>query len=125
MLQGIVSGRLGSDAELRDVAGEQVLQFSVATDKKVRGEKVTTWVRCSLWGKRSASLAQYLTRGTPVTCTGELSLREYDGKRGRQTSLELRVSEVDMHGGRNDAQQAPRQAGGRGGQDDEFSDIPF
>lgn len=100
-------------------------QEALAAIDAERDRKVTTWVRCSLWGKRGAALAQYLTRETPVTCTGELSLREFDGKNGRQASLELRVSEVDMHGGRSDSQrEQPRMSGGGGGGYHDH-DIPF
>lgn len=96
MINATVSGNLGKDAELRDAGQSRVLSFSVASSAKVKGEKTTTWVRCSLWGKRGEALAQYLTKGSKVCVAGELSTREYNGS----TYLEMRVSELDMMGGR-------------------------
>lgn len=102
MIQAFVTGNLGRDAELRDAGRDKVCSFSVASSRKVKGEDSVTWVRCSLWGKRGESLAQYLTTGTKVAVSGELSTREYDGK----TYVELRVNEIDMMGGGKGARKS-------------------
>ena len=81
MINTVVTGNLGQDAELRTTANGDVLcSFSVASNSKVKGEKVTTWVKCTLWGKRGEALSQYLTKGTKVAVAGELSLNEYNDK---------------------------------------------
>ena len=95
MLQGFFAGNLGRDAEIRTTQGGGVCSFSVAVEQRKGKEKTTTWVRCSLWGKRGEVVAQYLTKGTRVAVTGELSLHEYQGK----TTLECKVGEVTMLGG--------------------------
>ena len=95
MLQGFLAGNLGRDAETRTTQGGAVCSFSVAVEQRKGKEKHTTWVRCSLWGKRGEAIAQYLTKGTRVAVAGELSLHEYNGK----TSLECRVGEVTLLGG--------------------------
>jgi single-strand DNA-binding protein len=102
MLTAFVTGNLGKDAELRDAGGEKVLSFNVASNRKVKGNDVTTWVSCSVWGKRAAALANHKSKGKRVAVTGELSTREHNGK----TYLELRVSELDfMGGGKGDGSQ--------------------
>jgi single-strand DNA-binding protein len=111
MICGTATGNLGKPAELRQTSGGPVLSFSVASNTKVKGEKVTTWVRCSLFGKRGEALAQYLTQGTKVAVFGELSQREYNGK----TYLEMRVSELDMMGGGDRARTESRPAATGGG----------
>ncbi len=130
MITANVTGNLGRPAELRQTSGGPVLSFSVASNAKVKGEKVTTWVRCSLFGKRGEALAQFLTQGTKVHCAGELSTHEHNGK----TYLELRVSEVELMGGgdRGAARgNSPTEAKGGGGFDDvdygkiEDDAIPF
>jgi single-stranded DNA-binding protein len=50
MITATVAGRLGADAQMREVGGEDLCEFSVAVDERVKGEKRTTWVRCTLWG---------------------------------------------------------------------------
>lgn len=127
MIAATVCGNLGRDAELRDTRAGSVLSFSVASSQGKRGEETTTWVRCSLFGKRAEALAQYLTKGTRVAVAGSMSLREYEGRNGPGTSLELLVSEVQLMGGGERASGA--RSGAEASEDDtataEDDDIPF
>lgn len=102
MFDATVAGNLGRDAELRQAGSNQVLGFSVAATTGFGQREQTNWVNCSIWGKRGEALAQYLTKGTPVTVTGEITTREYEGK----TYLELNVYNVKLQG----------RASGAGGQ---------
>jgi single-strand DNA-binding protein len=103
MIAATVAGNVGKDAELKQAGGDQVLEFSVASSEKVKNEDVTTWVRCTLWGKRGASLAQYVKKGSPVTVTGSLAERAFTDKNGaKRSSLELRVSDIKLQGGKRD-----------------------
>lgn len=136
-----IAGRLGRDAELRSTqGGDQVCNFTVAVDTRQGREKVTNWWRVSLWGKRGEALAQYLTKGSNVTVTGEFSLSEYDGK----PQLNIRANEITLQGGGDrQADTGGTEARGRasssdhsnerevynsskgGWQDDLDSDLPF
>lgn len=132
-----ICGALGKDSELRSMpSGDQVLSFSVA-DSQGR-EKPTIWWSCQLWGKRAASLQQYLNKGQQVTVVGALSEREWSDKDGiKRKSLELRVNEVALQGGRPPQVEAPSPAPARpaaqrpapapagSGFDDIDDDIPF
>lgn len=112
MIFATIAGNLGRDADVRQAGKDNVCSFSVAsTDKGRGGEKSTTWVRCSLWGKRGEALAQYLTKGSKVTVAGTLTQREHDGK----TYLELRVAEIELQGGNRDARPAASSARTSGG----------
>lgn len=126
MIQAFVAGNLGRDAETRTAGKDTVCSFSVASSRKSKGEDQTTWIRCSLWGKRGDALAKYLTKGSKVAVSGELSLHEYDGK----TYLELRVAEIELMGGnkpgssrREEPPEEPRESAGAGAGDSD--DIPF
>jgi single-strand DNA-binding protein len=99
-----VTGNLGKDAALRKAGNDNVCSFGVASESKVKGEKVTTWIDCSIWGKRGEALCQYLTKGSKVTVVGEMGTRVHEGK----TYLTVRVSEIAMQGG-------GKPAGGSGG----------
>lgn len=94
-----VSGNLGQEASIRQAGNTQVVSFSVASTRKVKGEKETTWVRCSYFGAKAVAVAPFLQKGARVVVSGEGSLREYQGK----TSLEVNVSNLELLGG------APRQ----------------
>lgn len=96
MLQAFIAGTLGRDAELRDVGQSVVCSFSVAIEQRVKREKVTTWVRCSLWGRRGEALVSHLTKGSKVSVSGTLTVGVYNGK----PTVDLSVSEVTLQGRR-------------------------
>lgn len=125
MISATVTGRLGKDAEIRKAGTSDVLSFSVASESrsKVGGEwkKVTTWVSVSLFGQRAGSLVQHLTKGTVVAVRGALTLREYEAKGEKRTSLDLRADDVEMLGGGVRAES--RTSGREPGEDDD--DINF
>ena len=131
-----ICGALGKDSELRSIpSGDQVLSFSVA-DGQGR-EKPTIWWSCQLWGKRAATLQQYLNKGQQVTVVGALSEREWTDKDGvKRKSLDLRVNEVALQGGKPSQNEAPAPAARPAAQkpalasvgsefDDMDDDIPF
>ena len=98
-----VAGNVGKDAELKQAGGDQVLEFSVASTEKVKGEDVTTWIRCTIWGKRAASLAQYVKKGSAVTVNGSTTERAFTDKTGaKRTAIEMRVSDIKLQGGKRD-----------------------
>ena len=106
MIYATVSGNVGGDAELKNVGGHEVLNFSVAADSGFGDRKTTIWFGCAIWGARGAKLQQYIRKGSKVTVIGELSQREYNGK----TYLELRVADIklqDSQGGQGMPSPAP------------------
>ena len=101
-----IAGQLGKDAELRNLPnGDPVLNFSVA-DSQGR-DKPTIWWACQLFGKRAESLAQYLKKGQSVTVSGTVSQRTYQKDGIEKTSMDIRVADVALQGGRKE--EAPPQ----------------
>lgn len=111
-----IAGNIGRDAELRHTSsGDAVLSFSVA-DSQGR-DKPTIWWNCSLFGKRAAALSEYLVKGQQVTVAGTVSEREWTDREGnKRKSMDVRVNEIALQGGRRDdrpaAKPAPRAASG-------------
>ena len=101
MITVTIAGRLGKDAELRQTNNTQVCGFSVAADTGFGDHKQSHWFNCSLWGNQGAALAQYLTKGSQVTITGEYSEREYNGTQYK----ELRVNQIELQGSKQSQQQ--------------------
>jgi len=126
-----IAGALGKNSELRTIpTGEQVLSFSVA-DGQGR-EKPTIWWNCQLWGKRAASLQQYLIKGQQVTAGGSVSEREWVDKDGqKRKSFEVRVNEVALQGRPQGEAPAEKQVAQKAaakpasGFNDIDDDIPF
>lgn len=116
-------GRVGRDAELKYTqGGGALLRFSVAVDSGYGDKKTTVWLDCALFGNRGEKLAEYIKKGDRIGVTGELGVREHEGK----TYIQLRLNDLTLlgekkadtgNGGRS--RPAPQSTGPTGG------DIPF
>ena len=99
MINLTIAGNVGKDAVLRRTqSGTEVLGFSVAVDngKDEQGNRRdSTWVSCSVWGKRATSLERYIRKGTKLALTGRPSVDVYEGK----GQLRLSVQELTFMGG--------------------------
>lgn len=75
-----VIGNLGSAPTLRYTRNEQsVANFSVASNRKVNGEKKTTWFRVTAWGSVAENCEKYLAKGSQVYVEGRLIADESTG----------------------------------------------
>lgn len=126
MINVVVTGNVTKDAEIRKAGNDNVTGFGVASNAKVKGEKVTTFVDATIWGRRGDALAPYIKKGQPVTLIGELTTREHQGK----TYLGVRVDHIELQGkaggssasGGSASPKAAPQPADDGGDDDS---IPF
>lgn len=121
MLIATAAGRIGRDAEVRYTQnGTAVAGFVVAADTGFGDKKETQWIDCAIFGQRGEKLAQYLTKGTPVTVIGECSLNTYEKRDGTQgAKIRMRVSEVQLQGRGTESQPKSEPA------EDLNDDIPF
>lgn len=107
MIKLQVIGNLGKDCVVNNVNGKNVINFNVAHTEKFKDAQgvqkdKTVWVECAYWTERTA-VAPYLKKGTMVYAEGQPDIRSYTTKDGGQgTSLSLRVSMVQLLGGRGE-----------------------
>lgn len=79
-------GHLGNDPEMRYTpSGKPFTSFNIASNDQYtndQGEtvKITTWFRCTSWGKQAEVHNQYLKKGSKVLIEGKL---RPDPKTGR------------------------------------------
>lgn len=85
MFKGFATGNLGKDAEVRQVGNTNIISFSIASTKKGYTKQdgtvvddVTTWINVQKW--KGEGLAPYLTKGVRVAVSGEVEIREHEGK---------------------------------------------
>lgn len=123
-----IAGNIGKDAVVRTTqGGDRITGWSVAVEDGFGQNKRTLWFDCSWFGGRGEKLAQYLTKGSKITVSGDFSTREHEGK----TYLQVRVNDVTLQGGgqdrqRDDRQQSSQQDGGYGAAQSNMDDeIPF
>ena len=94
MIKLIVSGRVGQDAEVKNVGDNTVCSFSVAHTEKVYGatpSEKTIWVTCSIWGERGVKLAPHIVKGTFVVVEGSGSVNGYLNKNTGILTLPLKA----------------------------------
>jgi single-strand DNA-binding protein len=108
---GTVTGYVAKDPEAR---GNGPVGFSIPVSKGK--DKPTTWVRVSAWGKTAEYVSQYIKKGSLVSVSGAIELREYETPKGKGTSLELNASSVTSF--RTDAPAAQPQGYGKPTEDD-------
>ena len=102
---GTVVGYVAKDPEAR---GNGPMGFSIPVSKGK--DKPTTWVRVTVWGKTAEYVAQYIKKGSLVSVSGSIELREFESAKGKGTSLEMNASSVSSF--RTDS--APAQGGNFG-----------
>jgi len=66
-----VYGRLGKDAEIRDVNGKRIMELSIASNHKVKGEDVSVWRKVTFWDDCYRNIEQYLKKGSALIISGE------------------------------------------------------
>jgi single-strand DNA-binding protein len=125
------TGNLGKDVEIRYTSGAKptpIGSFNVAVKSGYGQSESTTWVTCNLWGERAEKLQSYLTKGQQVAVSGELNNRKWTDKEGNERySLEVRVSDLTLVGGKQTNSEARQPAGTETGSNlpNDFDDEPL
>lgn len=91
-------GRLGKDAETKEVNGTSVTNFSLGVndtwkDKEGNNQEKTTWLECAIWGREK--VGEYLKKGSHIYIEGEPSADAYNNKDGEAAGV-LRVRVGDF-----------------------------
>lgn len=95
------TGNLGRDSEVKFLpSGEAICLFSVGVASGYGDKKKTTWASCALFGKQaSGTLPSFLTVGTAVAVSGEVTLEEWVAQDGtKKSTLKVNVLKVDLIG---------------------------
>jgi single-strand DNA-binding protein len=133
MLKAQIIGNIGSDPEMKySAGGSPFLRFNVASNGRVRtpsGEwqDETTWIRCTVFGKRAESLQNLLRKGMRVYVDGKLEARPWTGQSGQiNAGLEVLANDVEFASARQDDGNGQQQRRPVQGQDDDgLDDLAF
>lgn len=101
----LIEGNLGGDPSLRYTkTGQAVCNFDVATnefhkDKEGKLQKVTSWGRYVVWGKRAEAVGKMCKKGTKVRIEAKLRNGQYVNKEGKTIKYsEFRVEDIRFLG---------------------------
>lgn len=128
-----IFGYLGRDPELKYTPeGTAVCKVSVATtEKRKRGgdsQDLTTWFRCTAWGKTAELISQHFSKGAPIFIEGKMHIEEYTDREGVQRySVEVNVSSFEFTGKSSGeaAEAKPKEKAGITADAPNDDDIPF
>jgi len=100
-----IIGRIGADAEIKDLNNNQLINFSVAVSESFthNGEKQTktTWFDCTKWGNNTA-VAQFIKKGDLIYISGKPNNRAYlKDDETAQIVNAITVFEIELLGSNN------------------------
>jgi single-strand DNA-binding protein len=91
----ILSGRITRDAELKNLpSGITVCDFGFASNRKYGDKEETTFVDCSIFGKKAEALHQYLVKGKGLIVEGRLRLETWGKDDQKRSKLSIVVEDV-------------------------------
>lgn len=150
----IAFGTITKDVEIKNSGAENsVCSFSIAANRKVKGEEKATFLDCKAFGKTADNIAKFFGKGRRIIIDGELEEQRWEDKQtGAQRSKlvclvrsfdfpEKAVVESDDHGARaardafvsggnadrgaREARSAQKQRSAPPPQDIGDEDVPF
>ena len=93
----ILIGNLGKDPEIRQSqSGQAIANFSLATTKKVKGEKVTDWHRCVAFGKTAEVIGKYVSKGAKLAIDGSISYGSYEKEGTKVYTTDIIVNNIEF-----------------------------
>ena len=98
MFNATITGRLGSDPEMRYTdGGTPVANVSIAHNWLHRDERLVKWIRCSIWGELAEKAMTALHKGDLVKVSGTVTYRTWRRQDGTSVEeTELRVGKFEM-----------------------------
>lgn len=80
-----------------------VCNFTVATNRMVKGEKRATFFRVSCWNRQAENAMKYLSKGRKVAVTGPVEASAWVGQDGQaRARLEVFAESIEYLGGKPD-----------------------
>lgn len=116
MLTMQVIGNVGQDPEFKETqSGVKLCNLSLAANKKVKGEKVTTWVGVTIFDEKKIDFVRnYVRKGTKLFLEGEPAARAWVKDGDAKCSLDLTLgfgSKIEICSSERADNPAPKQDG--------------
>ena len=110
LFESVVVGNLGKDPELSVApSGVKVCRFSVAVNRKKKGEEVVTWVNVVTFDKQAELATQYLSKGSRVLVRGDHEINKFIGRDGAErASNDIVANKIIFLDSRKDGNEPKR-----------------
>ena len=93
-----LSGNVTRDVEKRGTADKPYITFGLAvTEYKGNGEKSPMFFSCIMFGKRAASVAEFIQKGAKICVSGQLGSDNYTDKNGiEHVGFSIKVNDLEL-----------------------------
>lgn len=108
----ILVGHVGDEPDMRATSsGTRIARFSLATNRKVKGEDRTEWHRCTVFWERLVDVVeQWVHKGDRVGITGRIEYSTSEQPDGtKRYWTDIVVEELELMGGGNKRPQGVEQ----------------
>lgn len=107
-------GRLGRDAEIKQVGNTQVAQANVAVNhdrKNDTGGYETDWYRLNVWGNQAEAFCKLFSKGKRVMASGSLEINQYTTQSGEvRETKDVRVADFKVIDWGDEQHRQPQQS---------------
>lgn len=79
-------GNVGQEPESKPTMNGYVLKFSLGVTEFSKGEKTTTWLRVTCFGKLADNMAKMLHKGSKVLVEGRINIHNTEDAYGKKLS---------------------------------------
>lgn len=93
----VFTGHLTKDCVLKTVNSTMLCEINFAVNTGWGDNKITLFIKGTIWGKRGSSIAPYLQKGQFVGVSGSLSLNEWvDYQDEKRIDLVMNISDITL-----------------------------
>lgn len=122
-----VVGRIVVDPELKEAGGSPVVNFTLASNRKFKGEDVVDYYDFVAWRDLATNFAAYKNKGDLVLVEGRLEQSKWEQEGQKRSKVQIVASNIVFLPSKNDdkngGDSTPNVA--KAAADDNFDDIPF
>lgn len=98
----VIGGNLTRDVELKDVGTTKVGSFTVAVNKKFKGQdgqmkERVSFIAITVWGEQAGLCAKFLRKGSQVIVEGELEQETWEDKDSKKKREKTKVRANHVH----------------------------
>lgn len=105
-----IFGRLTRDPEVKVTETTTICRFSVADNRKYKGEEKVQFHRVTAFGKQADIISEYMFKGSQINLWGRLEYSQYEKDGETKYSTDIILDNFDFVGGRKDATQDAKAA---------------
>ena len=94
----IFHGRMVRDAELKDVNGFKVTEFTIAWSEKYKETETKCFLRCKAWRSTAEFIEKYFKKGQEICIEGHMVTEEWEKDGEKQSRTICTVEKVHFCG---------------------------